>query len=584
MAKVQTQRPDRVAIVGGGIAGAASALALQRGARTHQRSLELAILTAGADDVDEGPLLLTSECRARLAALGCRVPGSWREGAKAGIELIGGTTRRRLPYPEGSTWIVDGFPAGPSGRSLVRDLLLNAAHTQGARVVRRRVSAIERMEPLAGMPVGRGAGNLVVRSGGAAERFDLAVVATGTATVGAHLLPGHAPPPLLHCAQARISTLEQGLPEQRWLRVWFAPMPGMDALLLVPCADSTWALGIGERVSPADLCHALMCAAREGLLPEGFEIASISPRVVPAGVGRNLVGEGVVAVGHAALGSPLQLSLSQVLATSTRAATALLEVGADRPALRRRYVDESLFTLRVDAQLATRALGWLTRARGEAPAAWGPSRAASFRPNPWAGGMLGLASPSPRELLISARRAAARAWFSGLWRRQPRPALTTEALFQPDLYYVVDDDLSVRESLTALLESHGARVVSFSDETALFAAVARRPPAAVLLDVVLRWVDGLRLCRELKRHPDTRNTRVIVMSGLGHPNIREQALRAGAEAFLDKPVGPDQLMQLLVHGPGAPLRPQPLPGPHDRTPPPPPPPGSAGALFGHQLP
>lgn len=587
MAKAQSQRPDRVAIVGGGVAGAAAALALQRGARTQQRALELAILTAAVDDLDEGPLLLTSECRARLAALGCRVPAAWRDGAMAGIELVGGSTRRRLPYPEGSTWIVDGFPTGPSGRSLVRDLMLNTAHAQGARVVRRRVSAVERMEPLAGMPTGRGAGNLVVRSGGAAERFDYAVLATGAGNVGPHLLPGNAPPPLLHCAQARLLTLEQGLPDQRWLRIWFAPMAGIDALLLVPCADALWALGIGKKVTPADLCHALMCAAREGLLPEGFEIASLAPRVLPAGVGRNLVAEGVVAVGHAALGSPLQLSLSQVLATSTRAATALLEVGGGRAALRRRYVDESLFTLRADARLATSALDWLTRARNEAPGAWESSTSVR-RPNPWAGGMLGLASPSPRELLTNAKRAAFRRWLTGLWAPKQRPSLSVETLFEPDLYYLVDDDLAVRDGITALLESHGARVVSFSDETALFAAVARRPPAAVLLDVVLRWVDGLRLCSELKRHPDTRHTRVIVMSGLGHADIRVQALRAGAEAFLEKPVVPEQLMQVLVHGPGTgPRAPRPLRGSRDLGPPTAPtagPAGDTGARFGQPSP
>jgi CheY-like chemotaxis protein len=121
-------------------------------------------------------------------------------------------------------------------------------------------------------------------------------------------------------------------------------------------------------------------------------------------------------------------------------------------------------------------------------------------------------------------------------------------LLEPDLYYVVDDDEDARDALRQLLESQGARVVCFSDELALYSAVARRPPTAILLDVVLQWVDGLRLCEGLKQHPLTRGTRVVVMSGLNRPHVRERALRAGAEAFLPKPLRAEHLLQVLVHG------------------------------------
>jgi CheY-like chemotaxis protein len=110
----------------------------------------------------------------------------------------------------------------------------------------------------------------------------------------------------------------------------------------------------------------------------------------------------------------------------------------------------------------------------------------------------------------------------------------------------VDDDDVARESLQQLLENHGAEVVSFSSELALYSAVARRPPTAVLLDVVLRWVDGLRLCQGLKQHPLTRNTRVLVMSGLDLPHVRAAALEAGAEAFLPKPLDPHDVLQRLA--------------------------------------
>jgi CheY-like chemotaxis protein len=128
-------------------------------------------------------------------------------------------------------------------------------------------------------------------------------------------------------------------------------------------------------------------------------------------------------------------------------------------------------------------------------------------------------------------------------------------MLAPNLYYVVDDDLDARAALTELLEASGGQVVAFADELALFCAVARRPPTAILLDVVLDWVDGLTLCEGLKRHPLTRDTEVVVMSGLNRPHVRQRALEAGAKAFLPKPFDPDRLLELLGLSHGQPRAP-----------------------------
>ena len=64
--------------------------------------------------------------------------------------------------------------------------------------------------------------------------------------------------------------------------------------------------------------------------------------------------------------------------------------------------------------------------------------------------------------------------------------------------------------------------------------------------MVLHWVDGLRLAEGLKQHPLTRNTQVVVMSGLNRTHVRQRALDAGAEAFLPKPVDPERLLRLLT--------------------------------------
>jgi CheY-like chemotaxis protein len=128
----------------------------------------------------------------------------------------------------------------------------------------------------------------------------------------------------------------------------------------------------------------------------------------------------------------------------------------------------------------------------------------------------------------------------------------------PRLLYVVDDDPDAREGLREQLSLGGAEVVTFPGELELLAAVAHRPPAAVLLDVVLERIDGIRLCRRLAAHPATRGTPVYVMSGLGGSRLRRQALEAGAAEFLAKPLDRAMLERILErHGLAQRERPRP---------------------------
>jgi CheY-like chemotaxis protein len=225
---------------------------------------------------------------------------------------------------------------------------------------------------------------------------------------------------------------------------------------------------------------------------------------------------------------------------------ALLDAGLEAPALERRYVRDGLGDLLEDSAAGARAVTWLRRAGRRAPQAFVAARHRTAAAGTMSAGVLGLPAPSPQALLSAARWAGIRETMSSWVRTAVEPLPTTIPTMEPDLYYIVDDDPDQREAMTQLLESTGAHVVAFADELALFCAVARRPPTAILLDVVLHWVDGLRLCEGLKQHPLTRDTRVVVMSGMNRPHVRQRALDAGAEAFLPKPVEPARLLRQLM--------------------------------------
>jgi len=189
-------------------------------------------------------------------------------------------------------------------------------------------------------------------------------------------------------------------------------------------------------------------------------------------------------------------------------------------------------------------LRWARRAGGRAPDAFAAVASERAAP-PFASlNVLGLAPLTSSRLLSKLRRAALRRLFSEAFVPFAAPAPAPPSA-EP-LVYVVDDDPDARNLLVDYLTGRGVTVRAFEDELALLEAAARERPKAILLDVVLRWVDGFSLCRALRGHPATARARVISMSSLSRDSARQAALAAGADAFLPKPIDLDELDRLLA--------------------------------------
>ena len=104
----------------------------------------------------------------------------------------------------------------------------------------------------------------------------------------------------------------------------------------------------------------------------------------------------------------------------------------------------------------------------------------------------------------------------------------------------VDDDRRVRESVQSVLESAGYEAVSFeSAETFLFAG-ALSIVSCVIADVRLPGMDGTELQR-IRR--ERRQLPVILITAHDDDDVRQQALRDGAVAFLVKPFDGGDLLE-----------------------------------------
>jgi FixJ family two-component response regulator len=108
--------------------------------------------------------------------------------------------------------------------------------------------------------------------------------------------------------------------------------------------------------------------------------------------------------------------------------------------------------------------------------------------------------------------------------------------------FVVDDDVSVRESLELLIPSAGWQPETFASAEEFLARPRTHGPSCLVLDVALPDLNGLDL---QKRIIDRADMPIIFITGYGDVPTTVQAMKAGAVEFLTKPLGDDVLLNAV---------------------------------------
>jgi len=107
---------------------------------------------------------------------------------------------------------------------------------------------------------------------------------------------------------------------------------------------------------------------------------------------------------------------------------------------------------------------------------------------------------------------------------------------------VVDDEPQIVRGLKIILRSAGYTVEAAQNKAEAMAALASRPPDALVLDLVLPDGAGVDVCREVRswsRLP------IVVLSAVGAEREKVRALDAGADDYVTKPFGTDELLARL---------------------------------------
>jgi len=110
------------------------------------------------------------------------------------------------------------------------------------------------------------------------------------------------------------------------------------------------------------------------------------------------------------------------------------------------------------------------------------------------------------------------------------------------IVFVVDDDVSVRESLELLIRTAGWQPETFASAQAFLSRPRPTVPCCLVLDVTLPGLSGLELQQRLVERTDMP---IIFITGHGDVPMSVQAMKAGAVEFLTKPFTNDVLLDAI---------------------------------------
>lgn len=115
------------------------------------------------------------------------------------------------------------------------------------------------------------------------------------------------------------------------------------------------------------------------------------------------------------------------------------------------------------------------------------------------------------------------------------------------LFLLVEDFEDSRFMMRRLLEMAGYAVIEASDGEQAVALAISEQPELILMDLSLPKLDGLAATRQIRQYKEARNTPIVAISAHDSPESRSEALAAGCDEYVTKPVDFDQLGEVLKH-------------------------------------
>ena len=110
---------------------------------------------------------------------------------------------------------------------------------------------------------------------------------------------------------------------------------------------------------------------------------------------------------------------------------------------------------------------------------------------------------------------------------------------------IVEDHDDTREMLQLILTIYGCRVLAAANGDDAIRLAEKTLPDLVLMDMKMPQLDGLALTRVIRSHPTLSKVPIVAMTGMVTPQFHREAVNAGCDDCLDKPIDFERLEKLV---------------------------------------
>ncbi len=107
---------------------------------------------------------------------------------------------------------------------------------------------------------------------------------------------------------------------------------------------------------------------------------------------------------------------------------------------------------------------------------------------------------------------------------------------------IIDDDPQFRKLVRKIISNGRFDIEEVGSGFEAGVKIIKHMPSILILDLFMPEIDGFDICRQIKSDPTTRNIKIIVVTGIGSPEIEENVRQLGADAYFTKPVERRELM------------------------------------------
>jgi DNA-binding response OmpR family regulator len=110
---------------------------------------------------------------------------------------------------------------------------------------------------------------------------------------------------------------------------------------------------------------------------------------------------------------------------------------------------------------------------------------------------------------------------------------------------IVDDEPNIVLSLEFLMKKAGYSVATATDGEDALEQIKQAVPDLVLLDINIPKGNGYEVCQEIRRNPDCKEVRVVMVTAKGRDIEREKGLAVGADDYITKPFSTQEVVDLV---------------------------------------